>query len=356
MELSMNPIFPISALQKKQREVKEAAKDDVVRITENGSGAYIFCTEETFKRALAEAAEDAAGTDPAKWIKAAEAYDAIELNLVASASAERCRNTSTYYEAMKLLDGDGINKASNLKQAMELLETCNGVLDSDVQINRCENGLTYLNAKKLMADGKWDKAAEAFDSIVESDYTDAASLRRECLDHAAYDAAEALYTAEHYYDAYNKFRELSWQMEDASYDWLPDLDKRAEACKYKTPENSVMYRNNNYGDGCELTIDNTGFMNAFYKLYFGDELITSVFVREDSSFTFMLPSGTYRMKKAYGNEWWGQDDMFGDEGSYYECSFGGADEVTLEYNNGYMISTGGEGTGIGTSYADRGSF
>ena len=60
MELSMNPIFPISALQKKQREVKEAAKDDVVRITENGSGAYIFCTEETFKRALAEAAEDAA--------------------------------------------------------------------------------------------------------------------------------------------------------------------------------------------------------------------------------------------------------------------------------------------------------
>ena len=59
MELAMSPIFPISALQKRQREVKEAAKDDVVRITENGMGAYVFCTEETFKRVIAETAEEA---------------------------------------------------------------------------------------------------------------------------------------------------------------------------------------------------------------------------------------------------------------------------------------------------------
>lgn len=60
MDLTMNPIFPISALQKKQREVKEAARSGVVRITENGVGAYVFCTEEAFTRALSEAAEEAA--------------------------------------------------------------------------------------------------------------------------------------------------------------------------------------------------------------------------------------------------------------------------------------------------------
>ena len=49
-----------SALQKKQREVKEAAQTDVVRITENGIGAYVFCSESVFKQALAEAAEEAA--------------------------------------------------------------------------------------------------------------------------------------------------------------------------------------------------------------------------------------------------------------------------------------------------------
>ena len=56
----MTPIFPISALQKRQREVKEAAKNDVVRITENGMGAYVFCTEETFRRVIEDAAENAA--------------------------------------------------------------------------------------------------------------------------------------------------------------------------------------------------------------------------------------------------------------------------------------------------------
>ena len=60
MDMTMSPIFPISALQKKQRDVKEAAKDGIVRITENGVGAYVFCTEAAFKQALADAAEEAA--------------------------------------------------------------------------------------------------------------------------------------------------------------------------------------------------------------------------------------------------------------------------------------------------------
>lgn len=56
----MEAIFPISALQKKQSVVKQAARDGIVRITENGVGAYVFCAEDVFKRALEEAAEDAA--------------------------------------------------------------------------------------------------------------------------------------------------------------------------------------------------------------------------------------------------------------------------------------------------------
>lgn len=56
---TMNPIFPISALQKRQAEVRAAAQEDVVRITENGTGAYVFCSEEVFAQALEQAAEDA---------------------------------------------------------------------------------------------------------------------------------------------------------------------------------------------------------------------------------------------------------------------------------------------------------
>lgn len=304
----------------------------------------------------ARAAEHAAGTDPAKWVKAAEAYDAIGQSITASANAARCRDTSTYYEAMALLEGDGIQKAENINKAIELLEACNGVLDADAQIGRCQDGLVYLDAKKLMADAKWDQAAEAFDSIIESDFADVGSLRRECLDHAAYDAAEAELKAGHNYNAYKKFLSLASQMEEVAYDWLPNLKDRAEACKLPTPESGVVYRNNGYDDGCELTIDNSGNRSTYYKLYFGNELIITAFVSGDSSYTFLLPSGTYRMNKAYGDQWWGPDDMFGDEGTYFVCSFGGSEEVTLEYNNGYLISAGSGGTGIGTSYTDRGSF
>lgn len=56
----MQPIFPISALQKRQGEVKAAAQADIVRITENGAGAYVFCSEALFEQAIREAAENAA--------------------------------------------------------------------------------------------------------------------------------------------------------------------------------------------------------------------------------------------------------------------------------------------------------
>lgn len=57
--MSMEPIYPITALQKKTAEVKAAAQEDVVRITENGAGAYIFATEEVYEQKIQEAVEEA---------------------------------------------------------------------------------------------------------------------------------------------------------------------------------------------------------------------------------------------------------------------------------------------------------
>lgn len=55
----MEAIFPISALQRSQSEVKAAANNDVVRITENGRGAYVFCSEKVFEEKMQQAAEKA---------------------------------------------------------------------------------------------------------------------------------------------------------------------------------------------------------------------------------------------------------------------------------------------------------
>lgn len=60
MDAVMDPIYPVSALQKRQGDVKRAAQDHIVRITENGVGAYVFCSEAMFEQRMTEVAEQAA--------------------------------------------------------------------------------------------------------------------------------------------------------------------------------------------------------------------------------------------------------------------------------------------------------
>ncbi len=52
-------IYSSTALATRQREVKNVADRQVVYITENGSGAYIFCSEEVFDRELKQVREEA---------------------------------------------------------------------------------------------------------------------------------------------------------------------------------------------------------------------------------------------------------------------------------------------------------
>ena len=55
----MEAIYPITSLVRDPAPVKAAAQMDVVRITERGSGAYVFCSEEVFERRLKAAREQA---------------------------------------------------------------------------------------------------------------------------------------------------------------------------------------------------------------------------------------------------------------------------------------------------------
>jgi len=56
----MEPIFSMTALQRTPSLVKDAASSSVVRITEQGSGAYVFCSEEAFEQRIAKERADAA--------------------------------------------------------------------------------------------------------------------------------------------------------------------------------------------------------------------------------------------------------------------------------------------------------
>ena len=56
----MTAIYSSIALKNRQREVKNVAQNEIVHITENGNGAYIFCSEEVFERTIQAAREEAA--------------------------------------------------------------------------------------------------------------------------------------------------------------------------------------------------------------------------------------------------------------------------------------------------------
>lgn len=56
----MEPIYSMTALQRNPSEVKKDAKEGIVRITEQGSGAFVFCSEEAFEARLAKERADAA--------------------------------------------------------------------------------------------------------------------------------------------------------------------------------------------------------------------------------------------------------------------------------------------------------
>ena len=59
MVFEKNAVYPVSALQRKSREVRDAAKEKLLRITENGASAYIFCSEEVLERTITQAVEEA---------------------------------------------------------------------------------------------------------------------------------------------------------------------------------------------------------------------------------------------------------------------------------------------------------
>lgn len=59
MVFESNAVYPVSALQRNQREVREAAKEKLLRITENGASAYVFCSEEILERTIQQAVDEA---------------------------------------------------------------------------------------------------------------------------------------------------------------------------------------------------------------------------------------------------------------------------------------------------------
>ena len=242
---------------------------------------------------------------------------------------------------------------SHYKNAKEVIDEYAGT-DLEPFKARCEAEKQLNSARKKMKNDDYAAAKEILETINESDLreeskTALSEMEQTVKAEEQYAEAVDYYNRGLFYEAYVKFNKCG--------DYK-DAEKMAASCAQPFPTAGVVYANEAYGDrSSQMTIDNSGNMNSFYKLYVGDDLVMTVFIPEDGSTTFYLPAGNYTMNTAYGDKWYGTEDMFGDDGNYWHYSFEGSDITPIEAGYAYTISAGsGGGTGISTEKTDRDSF
>ena len=97
-------------------------------------------------------------------------------------------------------------------------------------------------------------------------------------------------------------------------------------------------------------------MPTYIKVYTdSDELVSCVFLHTSAAVDIKLPSGTYRFKTATGEYWYGEEQLFGDEGYYQSLLFdGNNDTVYIDVGFGpYELTLGGVVDGnVGTQGID----
>ena len=256
-----------------------------------------------------------------------------------------CQNRIDYDAA------DALETAGDIAGAQAAFEALGDFNDSVDRARYCSDTLDYEAASGLINQGDYAAAAEKLAAPAQSGYLDASSQLELCGNKVNYAAAEELLANNKNYEAYLAFCALG-SFEDAS--------SRADACVLATPNNGELYHNADYNfSQTELTVFNSNVNDSFLKLYAANgDLVCSFYIAAGKKATVRVPAGTYTLNQAYGTRWFGQEDMFGDEGEYYRQLFGDSYEFTMDSDYIYEISTrdSNDGTHMNDDDTSRTTF
>lgn len=190
----------------------------------------------------------------------------------------------------------------------------------------------YTDAVELYNDGNLEEAIELFSSL--GDYKDADAYiekAEEQLSELAdtYSEADALFAKGEFYKALKIFRKLGDYGDAAS---------RADACEQPLPGTGALKTENGSGTVLTIVSPNNGD-SVFLKIYNASgTAVCSIFIRGGESGTLNMAPGTYTMRVAYGTEWYGSVDLFGEEGSYQQLMNGSAPEFSLASGYTYTLT------------------
>ena len=119
-----------------------------------------------------------------------------------------------------------------------------------------------------------------------------------------------------------------------------DWETRAEACVQPWPKNGVLYKNPEVkGSNTELVVQ--FFTNPdtamLVKIYTedGETLARTLFIGGTGKATVSMPAGRYIIKDGTGKNWYGEEESFGDEGSYEIMTFDDEGQQVVELQKNY---------------------
>ncbi len=239
------------------------------------------------------------------------------------ALSENCRNRILFDEAKALYESGDYAQAYRIFED-NALDDIEGAAEIR---NECKRQVGYQTIVDLMNNGGFREALDLLKSEAGEGMPDRNERLTECRNRVTYEDADQSLKSGHNYDAYVGFRSLG-SFEDAA--------ERAKKCVVATPRTGETYHNSSYRNSAvTLTItppsDGT---NNYLKLYAMDNgketLVACAFFRSGERVTLKIPAGSYRIKIAYSSgDWFGETDMFGDNGTYQRLKIDGADTFKL---------------------------
>lgn len=209
--------------------------------------------------------------------------------------------------------------------AKDLFAAAKGIKDSKDYITLCKNALNFDDVISLMEAGSFTEAVSLADGLDIDSLVNLPDYDENYEEWTRYFEAVNWLEQGHRYEAFKVFEGLG------NFANSKDM---AAACPLEIPGNKVLYRNELYkGASLSITIitPNDGIYN--YLKFYADngDLMFTVFVKPNSNYNVQFPAGTFAVNMAAGTgAWYGEEDMFGDEGYYQRMSLGDNEgKVTL---------------------------
>ena len=237
------------------------------------------------------------------YAKAEVTYHSLGTFRDAPEQAVFCKNMIVYIDAKQKME------AEDFTNALKIFISLGEFEDAESLAAECRKTLDYDAAIVHYEKKEYEQALKLFQSA--DDFKDSKKRVEECRQYVDYAGAKQLLAEKDMEGARRIFKRLG--------NFLDSKDL-AEKCLTPFPKNGTVTRDPKFSKGAPFIRLKLGAneLPTYLKVYTKDGTFAgSLFINGKGSVQIHLPAGTYRVRIAYGTEWYGEERMFGEEGVYY---------------------------------------